>query len=342
MQKTKIDSANANTLVPNKKSVSFTLGILFTMLVAFMGTALSALPVANRIGAMLLSILIAVAYRNIIGYPEKLKEGIKFSGQKILRLAIILYGFRLNIDLVLRKGALLLVHDVITIILAIVITVVLGKLLKAEKKLCLLLGVGTGVCGAAAIAAVSPIVKADEEDTAIGVGIIALVGTLFTLAYTFLLPNLNISPTLYGIWSGISLHEIAHVAAATGPAGADALAIGMLAKLGRVFLLIPLCFLLSWWFSRTNRSESTSQRPPFPWFLIGFILTSLAGTYLPFSASLLNTIAKFSSFLLASAMVGLGLNVHLSKLRSRSLPPLMAMLVASILVSIVSYLTLWF
>ena len=319
-----------------------TKGLLFTILIALLGTALSALPVANRIGAMLLSILIAVAYRNIIGYPQKLEKGIKFSAQKILRLAIILYGFRLNIELVFQQGGQLLIYDVITIILAIAITMLLGKLLKAEKKLLLLLGVGTGVCGAAAIAAVSSIIKADEEDTAIGVGIIALVGTVFALAYTFLLPIIDISPKLYGIWSGISLHEIAHVAAATAPAGADALAIGMLAKLGRVFLLIPLCFLLSWWINRREKSELSSQRPPFPWFLIGFMLTSLAGTYLPIPVSLLNTIAKFSSFLLASAMVGLGLNVHLSNLRSRSLRPLAAMLGASLVVSGVSYLSLWF
>ncbi|MBJ3773795.1 putative sulfate exporter family transporter, partial [Klebsiella pneumoniae] len=79
--------------------------------------------------------------------------------------------------------------------------------------------VGTGICGAAAIAAIAPIVKAKEEDTAIGVGMIALVGTVFAIGYTMLAPVLSLTPVQYGTWSGMSLHELAHVAVAAAPAG---------------------------------------------------------------------------------------------------------------------------
>src|SRR5680860_519099 len=204
-----------------------------------------------------------------------------------------------------------------------------------------LLGVGTGECGAAAIAAVAPIVGSDDEDTALGVGIIALMGTLFTLVYTFLMPYLPLTPTAYGIWSGISLHEIAHVVAAAAPAGPDALAIAILAKLGRVFLLIPLSFAISLWVRRGNK-ESGVKTAPFPWFLVGFLATSLIGTYLPIPKVVINNISNISSFLLAAAMVGLGLNVSLNHLRTRALRPLAAMLVASVILSIVLYYTLWF
>jgi uncharacterized integral membrane protein (TIGR00698 family) len=327
--------------ITESNSLRFVLGILFTVVTAAIGTELARLPIANRIGAMLCAILIAVLYRNTLGYPEELRSGIQFTAQKILRFAIILYGFRLNIDLVLNQGISLLAHAALTIILAISATLLVSKLLKGEKQLSLLLGVGTGVCGAAAIAAVSPIFKTDDEDTAIDVGLVALVGTLFTLAYTFLFPYLGLTPSQYGMWSGISLHEIAHVAAAAGPAGPDALAMGLLAKLARVFLLIPLSFILSWWVRRNSKDNMAStQAAPLPWFLLGFILTSLGGTYLPIPTQFLDTIANVSSFLLAASMVGLGLNVHLSSLRSRALRPLAAMLFASILVSAVSYFTL--
>jgi uncharacterized integral membrane protein (TIGR00698 family) len=326
-----------------KKSnyLRFILGFIFTFVIAAIGTGLAQLPLANRIGAMLCAILIAVLYRNTLGYPEELRPGIQFTAQKILRFAIILYGFRLNINMILQQGIPLVLRGSLTIVIAVFTTLLISKYLKGEKQLTLLLGIGTGVCGAAAIAAVAPIIKANDEDTAIGVGIIALVGTLFTLAYTVLYPYLGLTPIEYGIWSGLSLHEIAHAAAAAGPVGSDALEASLLAKLGRVFLLIPVSFILVWWMGRNSKENSEStQTASFPWFLLGFILTSITGTYFPIPTQILNSIATLSSFLLAAAMVGLGLNVHLASLRSRALRPLAAMLIASVLVSLVSYLTI--
>ncbi len=323
-------------------SPQFYLGIVFTLIIAAAGTAAAYLPVLDRIGAMLTSILLAVLYRNFFGYPENIRTGIQFSAQKILRFAIILYGFKLNIDVVLRQGGLLLLHDTLTIIIAISMTVLFGKLFKGEKMLSLLLGVGTGVCGAAAIAAVSPIVKADDEDTAIGAGIIALMGTIFAIGYALLRPFLPITPIQFGVWSGISLHEIAHVAAAAAPAGSNALAMGLLAKLGRVFLLIPLSLILSLWMRRKD-SNGSAKSAPFPWFLVGFLATSVIGTYFHIPKNILSDMSNVvGPFLLAAAMVGLGLNVHLSHLRSRALRPVLAMFVASVILSVFSYLTLWF
>lgn len=324
------------------KNPWFYLGIIFTFGIAAIGTIAAKLPVLSNIGAMLTAIIIAVIYRNVAGYPEKLRTGIQFSGYKILRFAIILYGFKLNIDVVLKEGGLLLVHDALSIILAISLTLLFAKFFKAEKKLSLLLGVGTGVCGAAAIAAVSPIVEADDEDTAIGAGIIALVGTVFTVAYTLIRPFLPMSDAMFGIWSGISLHEIAHVAAAASPVGSDALVIALLAKLGRVFLLIPLSFILSFIMRRKNKDGAAKKSAPFPWFLIGFLIASIIGTYCNIPKSIITTFSNvIGPFLLASGMVGLGLNVHLSHLRTRALRPLLSMFIASIALSIFSYFTIF-
>lgn len=332
----------SSTVTKSWMKPQFYFGILFTLIIAAIGTAAANLPVFNHIGGLLSAILIAVVYRNIFGYPENIRTGIQFSAQKILRFAIILYGFKLNVDVVLHQGGLMLVHDILSIIVAILTTLLLAKLLKADAMLSLLLGIGTGVCGAAAIAAVSPIVKADDEDTAIGAGIIALMGTLFAITYALIRPYLPITPVQFGIWSGISLHEIAHVAAAAAPAGSNALTIGLLAKLGRVFLLIPLSLVLSLWMRRKDRNES-AKSAAFPWFLVGFLATSIIGTYFPIPKNILLDISNvIGPFLLAAAMVGLGLNVHLSHLRSRALRPLLAMFIASIILSVFSYFTLWF
>lgn len=220
---------------------------------------LAKVPGFTYVGPLGCAIVIAVIYRQFFGYPFKIKSGITFSSKILLRLAIILYGLRLNINTVINDGLALLIRDAFVIIFAILLMIWLAKVIKADGTISLLAGVGTGVCGAAAIAAVAPIVKAKDEDTAISIGMIALIGTIFSIIYTMIRPILPYSDLDYGIWSGISLHELAHVALAATPAGQDALAIALLAKLGRVFLLIPLCFILIYFMKRKNKSKEKSS-----------------------------------------------------------------------------------
>ncbi|WP_277586824.1 YeiH family protein [Psychrobacillus antarcticus] len=321
-------------------------GIGFTFVIALVGFGLSKVPGLDHVGQLACAIILAVIYRQIWGYPEKLRIGIQFSAKRLLRLAIILFGLKLNIDVILHQGLGLLVRDVGTIVFAIFLTMILAKLFKADASLSLLLGIGTGVCGAAAIAAVSPILKAKEEDTAMGAGIIALVGTIFAIVYTIIRPFIPLTAMQYGIWSGVGLHEIAHVALAGAPAGPDALAIALLAKLGRVFLLIPLSFILMYWMKRKGKADNDSDsKIEFPWFLIGFIIMSLFGSYILGHAitipeGVMNGVSFFTSFILTMAMIGLGLNVSLKDLRTKALRPLLAMAITSVLLSVITYFTM--
>jgi uncharacterized integral membrane protein (TIGR00698 family) len=317
-------------------------GIAFTSVIAVFGFALAKVSGFDRVGPLACAIVIAVMYRQFFGYPEMISAGIQFTAKHFLRFAIILYGLKLNIDVVLHQGIGLIARDIGVIAFSILFTIWLGKLLKAESSLVLMLGVGTGVCGAAAIAAVSPIIKASDEDTAISIGIIALVGTIFSITYTILRPFLPLSAIEYGIWSGISLHEIAHVALAGAPAGPDGLAIALLAKLGRVLLLVPLCFILLYWVKKRSSGKTAENTIEFPWFLIGFILMSLFGSYIlgksiPVSKGTMDGISTATTFILTSAMVGLGLNVSLRDLRTKAGRPLIAMMITSGILSVVSY-----
>jgi len=320
-------------------------GIAFTFVIALLGLGVSKLPIFDRVGQLACAILIAVMYRQVAGYPDTIRSGIQFSAKKLLRYAIILFGLKLNVDVILHQGLWLLVRDTGTIIFSITATVLIGKLFKADKSLTLLLGIGTGVCGAAAIAAVSPILHAREEDTAIGAGIIALMGTVFAIVYTILRPFVHLTANHYGIWAGVSLHEIAHVALAAAPAGPSALAVALLAKLGRVFLLVPLSFILMAWMKRKGKAELSNAKIEFPWFLIGFILMSLIGSYIIgkyifLSASMMNDISTVTTFVLTMAMVGLGLNVSFRDLRTKAFRPLVAMTITSVLLSTITFFTL--
>src|SRR5699024_7764494 len=104
------------------------------------------------------------------GYPYKMTSGIQFSSKILLRAAIILYGLKLNIDVILSEGLTLLAQSVIVITFSIVISFILAKMIKADMNISMLVGVGTGVCGAAAIAAVAPILKSKDEETASSIG----------------------------------------------------------------------------------------------------------------------------------------------------------------------------
>ncbi|KGX87172.1 membrane protein [Pontibacillus litoralis JSM 072002] len=318
-------------------------GILFTCLIAFLGILLAQLPVLRHIGPLAVAIIIAVVYRQLFGFPVHMQEGIQFASKKLLRVAIILFGLKLPLDVVFQEGLGLLARSAFTILFAVSLTMLFAKWWKANWTMSMLLAVGTGVCGAAAIAAVSPILKANEEDTALSVGIIALVGTIFGIGYTILLPVLPIDSVTYGYWSGLSLHEIAHVALAAAPAGEEALGMALLAKLTRVLLLIPLCFILVAWMRRKNGNAEEKAHVEFPWFLLGFIVMSFIGSYVlgkrvDVPQQALDAISFLTTFLLAMAMSGLGLNVDMNKIGSKTTRPLLAMLLTSVMLSIV---TLW-
>lgn len=316
-------------------------GIGFTFFIALIGFLLTKIPVFYHIGQMATAMILAVLYRKIFGYPTALKNGIEFSSKRLLRVAIILYGLKLNMNVIFHEGVGLLMRDAFIIFFAILFTMWLAKMFKANRTISLLLGVGTGVCGAAAVA---PIIQSKDDDTAMSVGIIALIGTIFSIIYTLLRPLLPLSATEYGIWSGFSLHELAHVALAAAPAGETALAFALFAKLGRVFFLIPLCFIIIYMMQRKNKQNKNGKtKIEFPLFLIGFIVLSFFNSYvfgpiIPIPEQTIDFGSTIATWLLTVAMVGLGLNVNLKDLQQKAFKPFLIICVTSVLLSILSYM----
>ncbi len=324
------------------EKLQFWYGILFTLFIAVISFGIAQLPGFTYIGPLATAIILAFIYRQIFGYPDRLRSGIQFSAKVLLRAAIILYGLKLNIDTVFTEGLPLLMKSAIVIALAILLSYTLAKIFKADMTLSMLLGVGTGVCGAAAIAAVAPIIKAKDEDTAVSVGIIALLGTVFSIFYLIIRPYLPIGDVAYGVWSGLSLHELAHVALAAEPAGEEALAFALLAKLSRVFLLVPLCFIFIW-YMRRKQSRTGEAKVAFPYFLIGFILMSLLNSYVFGNAVVLpegtmDLISNLTTLLLTMAMIALGLNINMKDMAGRTLRPFAIIFFVSILISVMVYI----
>ncbi|WP_436959610.1 YeiH family protein [Staphylococcus xylosus] len=317
---------------------SFIFGILFTFIIAAISLISSKLPLLDKVGALTIAIVIAILFRHFKGYPESYRPGITFASKRLLKFAIILYGLKLNIFDVIGEGSTLLLIDGGVIIVSIGLMLLLNHYIKGDKAITLLLGIGTGVCGAAAIAAVSPILKSREKDTAINIGIVALIGTLFSLAYTVIYTLFTISPEVYGVWSGVSLHEIAHVILAADFSGETALRIGLLGKLGRVFLLIPLSIVLIFVMNLKSQARNTNQRIEMPYFLIGFVLMAIFHTYVPIPQFIMQIIEQLTTICLLMAMVALGLNVSFKDLQDRAFKPLIGVIIVSMILSTITFI----
>lgn len=332
----------------SNKITGFMLGIGITFVIAIIAKLLIKLPFLSIMGQLVIAIIIGILWRALLGMPTKAAAGITFANKKLLRLGIILLGMRLNLMDIYHAGWKVLLLAGLSIIFAFFVVYGLTKLFKVDRRLGVLTACGTAICGAAAIVATAPQIKAKDNETAIGVATIAILGTLFTLAYTLLYPLLGLSPANYGIFSGATLHEIAHVIAAADPGGKEAVDLAIIIKLTRVALLIPVIILIGIWASRWERSEADhtgASRPSLlsimPWFIFGFLGMSAINSLGVFSTTFADNVVLLAYMLLAMAMAGLGLNVDIAAFKRVGLRTFTAGLIGSILLSIFGYVMLY-
>ncbi|MDA6088927.1 putative sulfate exporter family transporter [Lactobacillus amylovorus] len=248
-----------------------------TLTCSLAGILLAKLPYANLIGALVLALLLGILMQFL---PERTRQeasgGMGFISNKFLRLGMILLGFRLDLE-----------------------------------KL------------AAAVMGVSPqITAADEarkrENEVLAVAVVCVMGTVFTLLEIGLKPVLGLTDSQFGIVAGGSLHEIAHAVASGGAFGNISLDSALIMKLSRVILLAPVALIIGYLYQRRSAKTNTGNvekaqkngKLPIPWFLGGFILTSILGTYLPFSASSLDALVQVAYIFLGMAMAALGVSVN--------------------------------
>ena len=198
-------------------------------------------------------------WKSIVGVPDYAVAGTNYSSKVLLRFGIILLGMRLNLKDIFNAGPKTFAVGAISLVFAILVVYGLARLFKVEKKLAILTACGTGICGAAAVLAISTQIKAKEKDTAIAVATVAVLGTTFTFGYTILYPFLGLSDQGYGIFSGATLHEIAHVIAAAAPGGNEAVDLAVMVKLTRVALLIPVAILIGFIMNLKERKANPGR-----------------------------------------------------------------------------------
>ncbi|OAB38707.1 hypothetical protein PMSD_06745 [Paenibacillus macquariensis subsp. defensor] len=328
----------------NKQHNGFALGIGLTLIIAIIAKGLSGFPFLTIMGQLVIAILIGITWRALIGVPDAINMGINFSSKKLLRLGIILLGMRLNLIDIFQAGIKVFLIAVIVITCTLIVVYGMAKLFKVEKRLSILTACGTAICGAAAVVAIAPQIKANDDETAIGAAIVAILGTIFTLIYTFIYPFLGLTPFGYGIFSGATLHEIAHTIAAAASGGNEAVDIAVIVKLTRVAMLVPIAILIGIWNKRLERKEQGGHNKfswksiPIPWFILGFLLVSGVNSLGFVPMPIANSIVTIAYLLIAMAMAGLGLNVDLVAFKRLGMRPFAAGLIGSVILSCLGFM----
>jgi uncharacterized integral membrane protein (TIGR00698 family) len=311
-------------------------GIVLASLIATLGFGLRKVPGFSILSPMILSILIGIAFHNVIGTPAIAKEGVRFCLRRILRGAIILLGLQLTAAQVLEVGASGIFIIAATLISTFLFTTGFGRLIGVDRKLTQLIAAGTSICGASAVIATNTVTRASEEDVAYGVACVTVFGSLSMFLYPMLPALLHLDPHLFGLWTGASIHEIAQVVAAAFQDGQSAGEFGTIAKLSRVMMLAPVVIALGWFASRRSNAAASDAKAPLPWFVFGFIALIGLNSVITIPADIKGWLIALTVFLLSVALAAMGLETDIAKLRAKGLRPLLVGAASWIFISLFS------
>jgi uncharacterized integral membrane protein (TIGR00698 family) len=295
-------------------------GVFLAALIATAASGLHDLPGVTALSPLILSILLGMAFHNLIGTPARARDGVGFALKRILRLAIILLGLQLTAAQIVEVGTTGLAVITLTLIATFLFTTWCGRLLGVAPQLTQLIAAGTSICGASAVIATNTVTNAHDEDVAYAVACVTVFGSIAMFVYPLLPGLLHLDPRAYGLWSGASIHEIAQVIAAAFQDGKQAGEFGTIAKLSRVALLAPVVITLDLIASR--RGPKTHARAPMPWFVLGFIALVGVNSVIVVPAEIKATIVAITTFQLSMALAAMGLSTDIVKLRAKGLRPL--------------------
>ncbi|WP_207952965.1 YeiH family protein [Paenibacillus agricola] len=327
----------------------FTPGLLFVLLIAFISTWLGSL--FPLIGGPVFGITLGIMINNIWGKPKNTLNGVQFSSKKILQWAIIALGCGLSLSKVWETGMESLGVMLISLLFAFAATYFFGRILKIPGRLKVLIGVGTGICGGSAIAAVSPVIEAEEVEIAYAVSTIFLFNIFAVLLFPSVGHWLGLSDKAFGIWAGTAINDTSSVVAAGYLYSNAAGDYAIIVKLARATLIIPITFVIAAYVGiRKKREASTkvegeesaySLLKIFPWFILWFLVAALFNTLGLFGETTVYYLGLIAKFLIIMALTGIGLSANFRKMLKTGIKPILLGLIVWIVVALVSLLILF-
>jgi len=299
-------------------------GLFLTGTIAALAFALRELPGVAILSPMIIATFLGMALHNLVGMPDWAKAGVIFSLRRVLRLGIILLGFQLVLTQVLQVGVTGVAVILASLLGTFLFTKWLGKVTGVDPRLAELIAAGTSICGASAVIATNTVTQARDEDVAYAVACVTLFGSLAMFVYPMLAAPLNLTPEVFGLWSGSSIHEIAQVVAAAFQDGERAGEIATIAKLTRVMMLAPMVIILGVVSARRAAhalDPAGRKAPPTPWFVLGFIALMIVNSAVTIPAGPRHWIIASTTFLLSMALAAMGLETDFRKVKAEGFKP---------------------
>ncbi|MGM9866048.1 MAG: YeiH family protein [Muribaculaceae bacterium] len=281
---------------------------------------------------MIIGIILGMIYANSLRMhlPDTWVPGIQFCSKKVLRLGIILYGFRLTFQDVVEVGTAGIVIDVIVVTVTIIGGYWLGRLLRMDRDIALLTSIGSGICGAAAVLGAEATLRTKPYKTAVAVATVVIFGTLSMFLYpiAYRAGILSLAPVQMGLFGGSTLHEVAHAVGAGNAMGGEIANITVIVKMIRVMLLVPVLLVLALWVA-SRKSAATAEggevagksKIAVPWFALGFLAVIAFNSFDLLPVAVVDVINYIDTFLLTMAMAALGAETSVDKFKKAGAKP---------------------
>lgn len=310
-------------------------GVIFVAIFAAAATMIADLSFIKSLGIspLVIGIVIGIFYANTLHNktPKEWSGGITFSAKKILRFAIVFYGFRITFQQIAEVG----VQGFLVSLIMLSSTFILGtwiaqKFFKMDRDTAMLSASGASVCGAAAVLATEPVLKAEEHKAAIAVSMVVLFGTIAMFLYPLLF-NMGIfdmSAREFGIYVGGTIHEVAQVVAVPASipnASAEMANSAVIVKMTRVIMIAPMLIVLGIYLSlsaKKSGNEAGGVKIVIPWFAVYFIGMAGFNSLGIVPQNIVDVINQIDTFLLTMAMTALGIGTVFSKFKGLGLAPI--------------------
>ncbi len=312
-------------------------GILFVALLASTATYLADSAICQQfaISPLIIGIVLGIIYGNSLGrdFPRKWQAGVLFSTKTILRAGIIFYGFRLTFQDVADVGLVGISYSLAIVSTTFIFGSLVGtKLLKLDRDTSILISAGSSICGAAAVLATEPVLKAEPYKASIAVATVVVFGTIAMFLYPFLYQSgfLALSEQGMGVYLGGTLHEVAHVVGAGHAINVEIANTAVIVKMLRVMLLAPFLVILGIWLqsclvkSKVKSSEIKSANKSsitIPWFAFGFIAMVAFNSLNLLPVNVVSNINSLDTFALTMAMTALGMETRIEKFKGIGFKP---------------------
>ncbi|MGB3290334.1 MAG: YeiH family protein [Burkholderiaceae bacterium] len=277
------------------------------------------------IGGPVFGILLGIAIRNTVGVGPVFKPGLQFASKQVLQWSIIALGFGLSIQQVAQTGLESLWVTLVTIAVAFGTAALLGKWLGIPARLKTLIGVGTAICGGSAIAAVTPIIKPEDHETAFAISTIFIFNIIAVLAFPLLGHWLSMSDMGFGMWAGTAINDTSSVVAAGYSYSTAAGDYATIVKLTRATLIIPICLVLAVivaWREKKQGAAGFSLARIFPWFILWFLVASALRSTGLIPESVNASIHFLAQFLIVVALTAIGLSSDLRRMAVAGFRPI--------------------